>query len=162
MSLVLSNISNICVGSLTDYANGRLVFKWFSLDELDDAKEFASKFDEAYLADIEGPITAIQQYLGEHLMWDVIEKVGGLLEEHGDLLAALLSVKSLDDIDLDDIEENGVDAISYENAEKYGEEIVGDRIPGDLNYYFDFEAFGEAALVDVSHTTHEGRLYVFY
>jgi hypothetical protein len=159
MSLALSNI---CVGSQTDYANSRLVFDWFSLDDLDDAKEYASKFDEAYLADIEGPIAAIKQYLGDHLMWDVIEKVGALLEKHGDLLVALLSVKSLDDIDLDDIEENGINASSYKDAEDYGWELAGDEIPNHLNYYFDFKAYGKAVLDEESHTTHEGLLYVFH
>jgi hypothetical protein len=156
-----TQISSICVQSLTDYASGKLTFKWFSLDEIDEAKEYASHFDEAELADMEGPIASIQSYVGSHLMWDTIERVQDLIDTHGEPFLALLEIKNLNDINLDEIEEDFSYA-AYENIEEYGYEIAGDQIPEHLDYWFDFTKYGEASLVNHAHAEFNHTLYVFY
>ena len=139
MSTDPTQISSICVQSLTDYVSGKLTFKWFSLDEIDEAKEYASQFDDAELADIEGPIASIQSYLESHLMWEFIERVQDLVDTHGETCLALLEIKNLNDINLDEIEEDFSYAV-YENIEEYG----------------------EASLANHAHVEFNHTLYVFY
>ena len=140
--------SRICVQSLKHYVAGKLVFEWFDMDDIEEAKAYAARFEEAMLADMEGPISAIQSDVGEFLMWDTLETVYELLIEHGEEFQILIEQEVLANIDIDKIQRDGLMCYVYKDEDELGYEMHGQEIPEHYHSYVNFDLLGEDYLTN--------------
>ena len=177
----------ICYNSLTDYNQGRLVFKWFNLDgttleehqeelstwleELTNSSRDGQLREEWEIADFENiPRNIIDNYgLEAFFQWQEYINLIGTGATNAALELDILSYDyrkhkefNLTPEELQDRYVGSFDSwnVAEELALFYADNsALLDQIPSDLQRYFDFKDYGEDLLID-TYDQHEGHVFL--
>lgn len=177
----------ICYNSLTDYNQGRLVFKWFNLDgttleehqeelsnwleELTNSSRDGQLREEWEIADYENiPRNIIDNYgLEAFFQWQEYVDLIGTEATNAALELDILSYDyrkhkefNLTPEELQNIYVSSFDSwnVAEELALFYADNsTLLDEIPSHLQKYFDFKEYGEDLLID-TYDQHEGHVFL--
>lgn len=155
---------NIALTNLGQYNEGILNYTWLSLpateEDIEEAfakinvsygdnhcyGEYGQEYEESFITDYECDYMRINEYDSITGLNEIAEKIEGLFYYEADIVKALLN----EGYDLDEALVTKDDCILYDGchtmtdvAERYANETgLLERVPEDLQYYFDFEAYG--------------------
>jgi len=168
----------VYVACLASYNAGILHGKWLALDDFEGPEELqAAIFDQVLKTSTEpyADEWAMHDYEGlpegyspsEWPDWADLFRIRDLLEEHGEIFEAALSLSSGD---IDYAEEMVTDyytGFNYDhfNYADYGQDFLEstgmiDAVPENLRYYIDYHAYGRDLFLGGDVQEHNG--YVFY
>lgn len=166
-----TTILKIFITNLGKYNEGELVGEWLDLpateDEIDELYErigIGEEYEEVFITDFESDLNIkVGEYDNIEALNEMAEEIENLDEWELETLEALLTYyddveEALEKID-DVIIWAGCDDME-EVAEQYAEETgLLDRIPENLRYYFDFEAYGRDLEIEGTYIFYNGDCY---
>tara|TARA_A100000171_G_scaffold37434_1_gene36437 strand:+ start:525 stop:1013 length:489 start_codon:yes stop_codon:yes gene_type:complete len=159
----------IYVGTYGKYNDGNLAGKWLQISDYQNKHEFVEACRKLH-EDEHDPEFMFQDWeglpdntVGESHLDDLVFDFANIDQDDRDIIDAYMDATGQE---LDDALENALDSFRgyFDSVQDFGEELAADilEIPSNIEPYFDYEAYGRDCLLDMSHTTINHKIWVFW